>query len=252
MAKDPAFLFYSQDFFLGTSTMSYEDRGKYITILCVMHQQGRLSEESIRLLVGSVSVSLKSKFKTDENGLWFNERLEEEVEKRRMFVNSRKINGSKGGRPKNEKPSAKPSGLPLAEASENLIEIENKDENFNDNYNEIESILEIWNNFAEQYNLAKIIKLSDKRKSNVKNRISEKEFDLGLIFDKIKQSDFLLGRNGQSWKVDFDFVFGSKNNYLKILEGRYNGKLRSEQYRHNTEEKLRAIANDIANDRDLK
>jgi hypothetical protein len=51
MAKDPAFLFYSQDFIVGVQTMPFEDRGKYITILCQMHQQGRLDEETIRTLV---------------------------------------------------------------------------------------------------------------------------------------------------------------------------------------------------------
>ena len=135
MAKDPAFLFYPQDFFLGVSTMEFADRGKYITILCVMHQQGRLKEESIRLLVGSVSDTLRLKFKVDKNGLWFNERLEEEVEKRKKFTESRKINGSKGGRPKRTKPSVKPSGL----ASENLVEDVNEDVN-----NNKDSIINLW------------------------------------------------------------------------------------------------------------
>ena len=78
MAKDPAFLFYSQDFIVGVQTMPFEDRGKYITILAQMHQQGRLSEETIRFLVGSVSDMLRLKFKVDEKGLWYNERLESE------------------------------------------------------------------------------------------------------------------------------------------------------------------------------
>lgn len=122
MAKDPAFLFYSQDFFVGTATMSFEDRGKYITLLCMMHQQGRMSEETIRLLVGSVSVSLKSKFSVDENGLWFNERLEIEAEKRAKFTESRRSNGSLGGRPK---ANAKPNGYPIGKATDNLPENEN-------------------------------------------------------------------------------------------------------------------------------
>ena len=100
MAKDPAFLFYSNDFLTGTMTMSFEDRGKYITILSLMHQQGRLKEETICFLVGIVSVSLKSKFQIDENGFWYNERLEIETEKRNKFTESRRINGSKGGRQK--------------------------------------------------------------------------------------------------------------------------------------------------------
>lgn len=69
----------------------------------MQHQKGHLSEETIRFLVGSVSVMLKSKFLQDENGLWYNERLEKEISARVNFVNSRRTNGLKGGRPKNEK-----------------------------------------------------------------------------------------------------------------------------------------------------
>lgn len=127
MAKDPAFLFYSQDFLVGTMTMTYEDKGKYIQILSMMHQQGRMNEETIRLLVGSVSVMLKNKFKVDEHGLWYNERLESEIDKRRQFTDSRRENGKKGGRPR--KPSGKPSAEPLGKPTQNLPEdeIDNED-----------------------------------------------------------------------------------------------------------------------------
>ena len=107
MAKDPAFLFYSQDFYTGVATLTIEDRGKYITLLCLMHQQGRMTEETIRFLVGSVSVNLKSKFRIDENGFWYNERLEIESEKRAKFTESRRNNGLAGGRPKSHKKAKK-------------------------------------------------------------------------------------------------------------------------------------------------
>jgi len=108
MAKDPAFLFYSQDFIVGVQTMAFEDRGKYITILCQMHQQGRLDEETIRFIVGSISDKLRLKFKVDEKGLWYNERLEYETIKRNNFTESRRLNGNLGGRPKKQKPKGKP------------------------------------------------------------------------------------------------------------------------------------------------
>lgn len=132
MAKDPAFLFYSQDWIVGCQTLSFEERGKYITILSQMHQQGRLTEETIRLLVGSVSVSVKSKFQVDEKGFWYNERLELEVEKRRNFTESRKRNGSKGGRPgknKNRKKPIKTDRLATNNHMEDEIEDANEDQN---------------------------------------------------------------------------------------------------------------------------
>lgn len=130
MAKDPAFLFYSQDFLVGVMTMSFEDRGKYITILAMMHQQGRMNEETIRLLVGSFSDTLRLKFSVDEKGLFFNKRLEEETEKRNNFTKSRRDNGLKGGRPKKEKPNGKPKKNLMDNHKGNLMgnEIENENE----------------------------------------------------------------------------------------------------------------------------
>jgi hypothetical protein len=36
MAKDPAFLFYSNDFLSGTYTMSDDQVGKFIRLLCIL------------------------------------------------------------------------------------------------------------------------------------------------------------------------------------------------------------------------
>ncbi len=126
MAKDPAFLFYSSDFLSGVMDLDMEERGQYITLLCAQHQKGPLSEKTIRLLVGSVSVSVLEKFQQNDNGLFFNARLSIEIENRVAFTESRKKNGSLGGRPK-KKTYEKPNGYALAKASENLPE--NEDEN---------------------------------------------------------------------------------------------------------------------------
>lgn len=126
MAKDPAFLFYAQDWITGTLTMTMEERGQYITILSVMHQTGRMDEKTIRFLVGNVSDNLKAKFSIDKDGKWFNERLEDEIQKRAKFSESRRKNGSKGGRPK---ASAKPNGLPNAKPINNHTEDEIENEN---------------------------------------------------------------------------------------------------------------------------
>lgn len=88
---------------MGTITLSFEDKGKYITLLSIMHQQGRLPLETIRLLVGEFPQALQSKFKKDESGLFFNERLDVEVLKRNSYVQSRRDIGILGGRPKKEK-----------------------------------------------------------------------------------------------------------------------------------------------------
>ena len=109
--------------------MNFEERGKYITILCIMHQSGRLSLDQINTLVGSLSVNLSVKFRLDEHGLYFNERLEEEIEKRKKFTESRRLNGKKGG----NKASAYPNGYPIGYPKYNHMENENENVIINDN-----------------------------------------------------------------------------------------------------------------------
>lgn len=94
MAKDPAFLFYSADFLVGTLTMSEQEIGQYAFLLCVMHQKGRLSEEKMNsaLKSGKVLPSVLEKFKKDENGCYYNERLEMESTRRSKFTASRRSN----------------------------------------------------------------------------------------------------------------------------------------------------------------
>lgn len=129
MAKDPAFLFYSSDFLSGVTDLTMEERGQYITLLCLQHQKGALSEKTIRLSVGSVSVDVLSKFEKDEDGNFFNERLVLEMEKRANFTQSRRNNGVKGGRPKKDKkPNGKPYAKPNGKPTKNHMGNENENE----------------------------------------------------------------------------------------------------------------------------
>lgn len=130
MAKDPAFLFYSQDFLVGTMAMPFEERGRYITLLCYMHQNGHITEETIRLLIGSFSDILRLKFKQDTEGRFYNDRLDIEVDKRKKFTESRLLNGKKGGRPPKENLN-KTDRLLVAKPKQNLIEDVNEDERKN-------------------------------------------------------------------------------------------------------------------------
>ena len=100
MAKDPAVLFYTSDFLTGCALMSMAQRGKYITLLCLQHQQGHLSEEDMLEVCGSHDPKIWKKFKQDEDGLYYNERMDEECRKRKEYAISRSENGKKGGRPK--------------------------------------------------------------------------------------------------------------------------------------------------------
>lgn len=95
MSKDPAVLFYSGDFLNGCSDLTMEERGQYITLLCIQHQKGRLTAKNIQLSCGKVSDDVMAKFKIDENGLFYNERMESEAEKRSKYCESRRKNKEK-------------------------------------------------------------------------------------------------------------------------------------------------------------
>ena len=104
--KDFYFDFKPRDFLSETMFLSMEERGQYITILCAMHQHGgMLKSESIRFLVGSCSVSVKKLLSYDKKtDSYFSEDLILEMERRLKYCESRRLNGSKGGRPVFQKP----------------------------------------------------------------------------------------------------------------------------------------------------
>ena len=90
--KDPAVLFYTSDFLSGVADLTMAERGQYITLLCLQHQKGRLSKKTILLSVGKVSSDVLAKFRTDEEGCYYNTRMEEEIKKRAAYSQSRAKN----------------------------------------------------------------------------------------------------------------------------------------------------------------
>jgi hypothetical protein len=90
--KDPAFLFYSSDFLTGTMLLNMEQKGKYITLLCLQHNKGKLTEKDMLNICGSYDADVFAKFTKDEDGCFFNERLSLEVQKRKAYSESRRNN----------------------------------------------------------------------------------------------------------------------------------------------------------------
>lgn len=139
--KDPAFMFYPSDFMLGTFLMSDEEVGKYIRLLCLQHQQGHFTEEDFNSLGGDNS-KIRAKFIRDDQGLYFNERLDEEIFKRAAYKDKLRANGSLGGK---SKAKAKlEQGLSEAKAEQqqgSSTHVENE----NINVNVIKDIIEYLN-----------------------------------------------------------------------------------------------------------
>ena len=94
MSKDPAFLFYPNDYIGGTMGMTFEEKGAYMELLMMQFNRGHMTTHMIGQTVGQLWDTIKVKFSEDSKGMWYNERLEEEQEKRRKFTDSRRNNVS--------------------------------------------------------------------------------------------------------------------------------------------------------------
>lgn len=130
MAKDPATLWYWNDWIGGTMTMTRQAKGAYMDILTAQFNSGHLSETQIKTLLGQdqglwVTV-LREKFSVDADGRYYNKRLDDEIQKRRAFSLKQSNNGKKGGR---KKGLANPTLKPKQSLLENEIEIEDEIEN---------------------------------------------------------------------------------------------------------------------------
>ena len=93
MAKDPAVLLYTSDFLSGTYTMSDEQVGKFIRLLCYQHQKGKLTEKDMQSICKGYDEDVYSKFDLVD-GYYINKRMYEEAEKRSKYTESRRNNAS--------------------------------------------------------------------------------------------------------------------------------------------------------------
>ena len=86
--------------------------------------------------------------------------------------------------------------------------------------------------------LPKVSSMTEKRKKAVRARASEHgKSSIMSAFNNVSQSAFLLGRNNQNWRCDFDWIF-RPTNFIKILEGNYNG-TRLSQNQQDSEQRKR-------------
>ena len=98
MAKDPAFLFYSKDFYEGTRTMLPEERACYIDLLIYQHQNGGFIPNDLKRVLmycsgcneATLQATLEAKFKLSDKG-WVNEVLEKVMSDREEFSGKQKI-----------------------------------------------------------------------------------------------------------------------------------------------------------------
>lgn len=140
--QDPAVLFYTKDFIVSTFTLTYEQKGKYITLLCLQHQKGKLTKNDLQSVLTEEDWEIAEKFPLSDDGFYYNKRMADETFKRANFVDSRRSNGTNGGRPKGSiKTEKKPNGLPNGNLMAKLKETYDKpNENLPGNANAIVNV----------------------------------------------------------------------------------------------------------------
>ena len=169
MSKDPAFLFYSSDFLTGTMFLSDEQTGKFIRLLCVQHQKGRLSEKHMINICKTYDKDIFEMFTKDDEGLFYNERLEYEHNKRKSYSESRRSNRTK----------KKTEEINISKTYDKHMENENE----NRNVNEVENTTEIYPGFEDFWILY------DKKKGSKK--IAEKKWEKLPYKTKVEIMEYL-------------------------------------------------------------
>lgn len=183
--KDPAFLFYSSDFLTGTMFMTDSQLGKYIKILCTQHQKGHLSEKDMLKICKRYDKDIFEKFTKDDDGKYYNIRLESEITKRKDYSKSRANN--------------RKNKLTYENICFSYVKhMENENENINNinileyiNKNKLNNIIEL---LLDYFNYRKSIKLP-----NTQNVIDELISFL-KPYDKKEQEKIIKEAIKKGWK----------------------------------------------------
>lgn len=104
------------------------ERGQYITLLCLQHQKGHLSDKLITLAVADAAADVMAKFRQDPAGLWYNPRLDVEIAKRKEHNEKQRERAVEGWKKRKKdttaQATANAAALPLEDVNENRILIQ--------------------------------------------------------------------------------------------------------------------------------
>jgi hypothetical protein len=221
MSKDPAVLFYTSDFLTGVTLMSMAQRGQYITLLCLQHQKGHLSEKELKKICRNDTAVLE-KFIQDENGLYYNERMETEIDKREAHCTKQRENILKRWN-KDGIYDGNTMVLPLENENESIDkDIKKRDKEGTGGKEEkavdVNLYVEVFNSLCTK--LPKVLKLTDKRKKKIRDFAKDFSIDeFKIICANLNGSEWYTGKNDRGWKADFDYIMRT-DKASKFLEGK--------------------------------
>lgn len=179
MAKDPAFLFYYQDFIVGTLFMSNEETGVYIKTLCHLADKGTITDVQIVMLCEKntdMALTIMDKLEIITEGVYCSKRLSIEVDKRKAFAESRRKN-REGKKKKKADKICKTYDTHMEDENENINRVKDRELIFKKEVLELKQFpqailyefLEYW---TEQNKSGTKMRFEMERTWNLKRRLS--------------------------------------------------------------------------------
>lgn len=238
MAKSPAVMLYTSDFLVEVMDMTMDARGKYITLLCLQHQKGHLSEKTIKACVKTLPPEVREKFEQDENGYYFNRKLDEEIERRNAYSESRSKNrtsdsassvknicASHDEHMENEDEMKMNMNKKMNIETENDTEMKEDIPSASDKC-QVSMIRDLYHEICVSF--PRICSIDGERRKAVaarwRNYKSLETF--AELFRLAEASAFLKGQNDRNWHADFDWLMKATN-FAKVLEHKYDDRTES-------------------------
>ena len=224
MSKDPAVLLYTSDFLSGCQDLTMVERGQFITLLCLQHQKGYLTAKIITLTCGdNVSKDVLDRFNQDENGNWFNKRMDTEIKKRKS--NSEKQSKrAKDYWAKVKQKKEETTSVDDSTAYATALPLENENENENENINKKENTIIVYpfsdESFVKAWDLWKQYKKEIKKSYNSKLSEQAALKSIGKMADDSSDAIEIIEHTiSRGWvglrKEDKTNNYGRKNNTNK-------------------------------------
>ena len=233
----PYYKAYPRDFIEGTIGMPFELKGAYRLVLDLIYMQGGKLPDDPRYIAGLLGCTVRKwKSLRDElvkmdkiqanDGLLSNYRAVSELEtlaklqdkQRENRTTPNKINELQSPRCDHTEPEPEPYKKDT-EPNGSVVKTEvlsSEDED------EIDIAFENWNITAETLGLPQAMKLTRKRRSQLRQRLKENGgldgWNEALV--AIQSSPFLLGQSSSGWRADLDFLL-QPSSFLKVIEGAY-------------------------------
>ncbi len=89
-----------------------------------------------------------------------------------------------------------------------------------------DDVLSAWREVCVPAGLPDVRALNDGRKRKVQIRVHDETFrdNYRDVFARIAGSNFCRGQNDRGWVASFDWIIANGDNYLKVLEGKYDNR----------------------------